>query len=73
MVRNVSSLSKSEFQAVSEEVATHSGLKQVLSWAASKPKDQVHPAIVAEVITQDEYTHDVVVPYRGIFLVYDTT
>jgi len=29
--------------------------------------------MVAEVITQDEFTHDVIVPYKNIFLVYDTT
>jgi hypothetical protein len=51
----------------------HKGLTDVLAWAATKPKTDVHPQIVAEVITQDEFTHDVIVPYRDIFLVYDTT
>ena len=32
------------------------------------------PRLIVDVITQAEYTHDVVVPYRGeIHLVYDTT
>ena len=56
-----------------DTIAGHKGLKDVLAWAADKPKKDVHPQIVAEVITQDEFTHDVVVPYRDIFLVYDTT
>ncbi len=32
------------------------------------------PALVVDVIVMDEYTHDVVLPWRdGLFLVYDTT
>jgi hypothetical protein len=54
-------------------IASHKGLTEVLAWAATKPKSDVHPQIVAEVITQDEFTHDVIVPYRDVFLVYDTT
>ncbi|MEQ1765475.1 MAG: hypothetical protein ABL984_20265 [Pyrinomonadaceae bacterium] len=54
-------------------IAGHKGLTDVLAWAATKPKADVHPHIVAEVITQDEFTHDVIVPYRDVFLVYDTT
>ena len=55
------------------DIAGHKGLADVLAWAATKPKADVHPQIVAEVITQDEFTHDVIVPYRDVFLVYDTT
>jgi len=28
---------------------------------------------VLDVVVQDEYTHDVVVAWEGVFLVYDTT
>ena len=73
MATNLSSLSDAEFESLSQEVDCHSGLNQVLAWAAAKPKDEVHPHYVAEVITQDEFTHDIIVPYREIFLVYDTT
>lgn len=73
MAANLSSLSESEFGSLAQEIGTHKRLGDVLSWAATKPKSEMHPQIVAEVITQDEYTHDVVVPYRNVFLVYDTT
>jgi hypothetical protein len=73
MAINHSSLANTEFILLAEEIDRHTGLNQVLAWAATKPKDQVHPQFVAEVITQDEFTHDVIVPYRNIFLVYDTT
>jgi hypothetical protein len=73
MAKNRSSLSDLEFAAIAKEIDLHGGLNQVLAWAATKPKDDVHPQFVAEVITQDEYTHDVIVPYKSVFLVYDTT
>jgi hypothetical protein len=55
------------------EITSHRGLADILAWAATKPKSDVHPQTVAEVITQDEFTHDIIVPYRDVFLVYDTT
>jgi hypothetical protein len=70
---NLSSLSIKDFEALSSEIDLHRGLNQVLAWAANKSKNEVHPQFVAEVITQDEFTHDVIVPYRNVFLVYDTT
>ena len=73
MVTNLSSLPEGEFALIVAEIDRHEGLNQVLAWAADKPKNEIHPHIVAEVVTQDEYTHDVIVPYKKIFLVYDTT
>lgn len=73
MAINLSSLSSSEFESISEEIDNHAALNQILVWAAAKPKGEVHPQIVAEVITQDEFTHDVIVPYRSVYLVYGTT
>ena len=32
------------------------------------------PSLIVDVVVQDEYTHDVVMPYKnGLYLVYDTT
>jgi hypothetical protein len=73
MARNLTTLSDAEFDLIATEIDRHTGLNQVLAWAATKPKDEVHPQYVAEIITQDEFTHDVIVPYRDLFLVYDTT
>jgi hypothetical protein len=70
---NLSTLSKAEFESIAAEVDRHGGLNQVLAWAATKPREDILPQIVAEVINQDEFTHDIIVPYREVFLVYDTT
>ena len=73
MINNLSGLSTEDFGLLETELARHKTLGHVLNWAAEKPKSDVAPQIVAEVITQDEFTHDVIVPYRDLFLVYDTT
>lgn len=45
-------------------------LADVLAWARA----QVPALQVAEIVTQDEYTHDVVLPFDGgHFLVFDAT
>ncbi len=48
-------------------LATQRTMEDVVCWVLAARR-----AITAIVI-QDEYTHDVVVPFRDVFLVYDTT
>jgi hypothetical protein len=53
-------------------VAAQRTLADVLGWAAA----QRPPVAIAEIVTQDEYTHDVVLPIAAeppLFLAYDTT
>lgn len=65
-------------EPVSTEVLTRASavlrerytLADVLRWA----EEQVPPRHVVEIITQDEYTHDVVLPFDGDhFLAFDAT
>jgi hypothetical protein len=45
-----------------------------MRWALSHPPGTFLPEVVAAVVLQDEFTHDVIVPWRdGLVLVYDTT
>jgi hypothetical protein len=64
--------------AIPSELLTHartelgylSTLNDVLRWA----KAQNPPRSVVDIITQDEYTHDVIMPFNGdYFLVFDAT
>lgn len=73
MIVDVSKISNSGHAELASELELHRSLSNVLAWAATKLKTDLHPHIVAEVVTQDEFTHDVIVPYRDLFLVYDTT
>lgn len=72
-VSNLADLPEKEFAELERDLAKHKTLAQVLIWANTKPKKDFLPQIVAEVVTQDEFTHDVVIPYKDLFLVYDTT
>ena len=50
-------------------VATHTSLERVLDWG----RTQRPPVDIESILTQDEYTRDVLIPFEGRYLVYDTT
>ena len=59
---------------IEAELSGQHNLKDMMAWALSQGKSVLLPGIVSEVIVQDEFTHDVIVPRRdGLVLVYDTT
>jgi hypothetical protein len=73
-VINRANLSSEHFAQVASELAEHRTLTDVLNWGLNQPIGTVHPQIVADVIVQDEYSHDVIVPWRdGLVIVYSTT
>ena len=47
--------------------ADHPTLERVLHWAWAEGTD------IVDVVVQDEFTHDVLVPHGATVLVYDTT
>ncbi len=72
-IENRANISEKDFAELENELVNHKTLGRVLSWAGSKSQSEVLPQIVAEVVTQDEFTHDVIIPYKHLFLVCDTT
>ena len=59
---------------IESEVTGQQNLKDMMSWALAQPHGTFIPQVVSEVIVQDEFTHDVIVPRNdGVVLVYDTT
>jgi len=50
-------------------VATHTSLERVLNWG----REQRPRVDIESILTQDEYTHDVVVPFASSYLSFDTT
>jgi hypothetical protein len=57
-------------QRLADAVACQTTLERALDWGRSHEP----PLKVETVLTQDEYTHDVLVPFEdGRYLVYDTT
>ena len=73
-VLNHANLSSETVADIERELSTQENLRDVMTWAFGPPPGTFIPSVVAEVIVQDEFTHDVIVPWRnGLVLVYDTT
>lgn len=72
-VVNAETVSEEKFEQIKQVLPKAENLWQLMNWANSWPKNDLIPNIVAEVIVQDEFTHDVVIPFRDVFLVFETT
>jgi hypothetical protein len=55
------SLAPSEREALAEIVAHHRGLDDIFEWG----RKQAPPLVPDDVVKQDEFTHDVLVPFPG--------
>ncbi len=59
---------ETQLESVRSAVGAFHLLEEVVRWAFSLRRD------VAEVVVQDEFTHDVVLPWvEPVYLVFDTT
>lgn len=62
-----------EGDVLAEGSTNQENLTDLMRWALSR-REYFIPTVIANVIVQDEFTHDVIVPWReGLVLVYDTT
>lgn len=69
-VEAVDPISASDLAFLNRQVADHHGLKTVADWCMA----QEPPLTDVDVVTQDEFTHDLIVTLRAdLFLVYDST
>jgi hypothetical protein len=72
-VENADQIPDEKFEQIKQILPKAENLLGVINWTNSQPKKNFLPQIVAEVIVQDEFTHDVVIPFQDVFLVFDTT
>lgn len=69
-VTDFAGLQPHEREELAHMVAEHRGLDDIFEWGR-RQSPPIHPA---EVIKQDEFTHDVLVPFpKGRWVVYGTT
>lgn len=67
---NRTRLPDARFRDLQLAVADHATLERVLEWG----RTHIPPLRVEEIITQDEFTHDVLVPLdNSQYLAYDVT
>lgn len=67
MLTDRAGLTPAEFAELAGLVAGQPTLAHVVRWCAARGQP------IVDVVTQDEYTHDVVIPWGDRWLVYDTT
>ena len=73
-VTNRAKLSAEKLAQIQSELGEHRTLTDVLNWGFRQTAESVHPQIISDVIVQDEYSHDVIVPWRdGLAIVYGST
>jgi len=70
---NQSRISVAGIAELEAAIPEQDNLKDLMVWALANPSEFASQ-VVTGVVVQDEFTHDVIVPWRdGLVLVYDTT
>jgi hypothetical protein len=69
-IENRAGLDDELFLTILREVSGQSSIRHVVDWMGRHRP----PLRIEDMVTQDEFSHDIVVPYReSLFLVYDCT
>ena len=69
-VENRAELPTEEFSHLARSLANHHSIKRAVDWLTGHDP----PIAPSGMVTQDEYTHDILVPYPGgLWIVYDST
>lgn len=73
-VLNYAHLAPEVIADIESALSRQHSLQDLMSWALSGSGKKFIPGVVKDVIVQDEFTHDVIVPWGPeLVLVYDTT
>jgi hypothetical protein len=73
-VINHAGLSEEQLAAIGQEIEGQRRLDDILNWAVLSDPAAFIQGIVEDVVAQDEFTNDVIVPWRDtLVLVYDST
>lgn len=71
---NHANLTAERLAIIESELPEQPTLLDVFNWGRQKASGALAPEVFTEVIVQDEFTHDAIVPWRdGLFLVYGAT
>ena len=73
VVRDRSGLSRDQLLSLERQVGKLESLADVMRWGRSQPPGAVNPKVIVDVVIQDEFTHDAVVPWHGRALVFGST
>jgi hypothetical protein len=69
-LENRAGLNGEPYMALIREISGQSSIRHVVDWLGHHQP----PLKMEDMVTQDEFSHDIMVPYRdGLYLVYDST
>lgn len=66
-VVNAEKISVERIEQIEQDLPQAESLWQLMGWLNAQN------SVLPEVIVQDEFTHDIIIPYKDVFLVFDTT
>jgi hypothetical protein len=72
-VRTHARLSAGDLRALEMSLSRIESLADVIVWGAKQPAGMVRTGVIADVIVQDEYTHDAIVPWGARTIVFGST
>jgi hypothetical protein len=72
-IRDRSGLSPAELRELELQMGKLESLADVIRWGRSQPAGVLGRAVIGDVIVQDEFTHDAIVPWRDRALVFGST
>jgi hypothetical protein len=73
-VLNCGNLSAADLAEVEAQVGGHRTIEDVLKWGFAQSSTTMRREIIGEVVAQDEFTHDLIVPWQDeLVLVYGAT
>lgn len=70
---NPAKISEVELIEIKSKLVDLRTLGQLLNLASRTTEQYFLPQVVSEVIQQDEFTNDVIIPFKDLFLVFDIT
>lgn len=74
MIENYANLAPERLAELEAAIPNVASMLDLFQWGAKPDSLVAIPQVFSEVVKQDEYTHDFVMPLKnGLFLVYDST
>lgn len=73
ILRDRRGLPADELRQLEGELGSIESLADVLRWGRNQPAGVVDRRVIVDVVIQDEFTHDAVVPWRDGALIFGST
>src|SRR5215469_7216392 len=62
-IKNLAGLKSAELAEIEAELSGQQTLADMIRWGSKQPPGRLSPRIITGVVVQDEFTHDIFVPW----------